>query len=273
MAEQIINTPIAQGSVLDHGAHVLSWTPEGHRPVIWLSQHALFEAGVAVRGGVPICFPWFGSGPSHDLSPAHGFARISHWRLVSVDEDPTRSTVVHSLDEHEASRPAFEYPYRAVSTVTFADSLAMSLEVTNTGAEPFDFEAALHTYLAVGDSTGVSIEGLSGDAYLDQVRDEHSVQDGPVAIDGEVDRIYTSEAAVHIVDPSLGRVITVEKSGSASTVVWNPWIDKAHRLPDFGDDEWRTMVCVETANIAPSVVHLEPGESHTMTARISVEGL
>ena len=271
MAEQIVNAPAARGSVLDQGAHVLSWVPEGHRPVIWLSKRALFEKGVAVRGGVPICFPWFGSGPQGNLAPAHGFARISDWRLVSVDEHPDGTTVVHALDEQRATSPKFPHPYRAVSSVTFADTLRHSLEVTNSGTTAFDFEAALHAYLAVGDSTAIRVEGLSGDSYLDKVDKETRMQVGPVTIQGEVDRVYTSDAAVRVVDPVLGRAITVEKSGSASTVVWNPWVDKARRLADFGDDEWRTMVCVETANVAPAAVHLEPGESHTMTARITVE--
>ena len=272
MHEEAVDTSLARGSVADHGAHVLSWAPKGHDSIIWLSEHAVFAPGKAIRGGVPICFPWFGSGRSGDMQPAHGFARRAVWRLLSVDVQDEVATVVHELTQAEATSPEFPHRYQAVATAVFGDTLELSLSVTNTGRDSFSFEAALHTYLRVGDVTSISIVGLEGDGYLDQVTGARAVQDGPLGFVGEVDRIYASEADVRVHDPELGRVITLTKTGSASTVVWNPWVEKSARLPDFGDDEWRTMVCVETANVGAAAVLLEPGESHVMRVRISVTG-
>ncbi len=270
MAEQVIDNAVASGAVRDHGAHVTAWAPAGHSAVVWVSAHAVYAEGVAIRGGVPICFPWFGPGRSGNLSPAHGFARVVEWRLVDVIEDADAVTVVHELDEQLATSVEFPYAYRATSTARFADTLTLTLEVQNTDDVAFSYEAALHTYLRVGDSEAISVAGLEGDSYLDQVEGARAVQRGPIRLVGEVDRVYASVGAVHVVDPSLGRTISIAKSGSGSTVVWNPWVSKARRLPDFGDQEWREMVCVETANIGDAAVHLAPGQSHRMQAIISV---
>ncbi|MBI1349915.1 MAG: D-hexose-6-phosphate mutarotase [Actinomycetales bacterium] len=262
-----------RGTVYDYGAQVTAWTPEGERPVVWLSEQAVFTPGTAIRGGVPICFPWFGGGPNGDLTPAHGFARISPWRRMTVGEAADATTVTHHLDMTSAHAPQFPHAYRARATARFSNTLTTSLRVENTGDQAFTFEAALHTYLAVGDATHLSIDGLVGSEYLDQVTGEHAVQLGPVVIDGEVDRVYRSSSPVVVIDRSWGRRITVVKSGSASTVVWNPWVDKAKRLSDFGDDEWRGLVCVETANVKEDAVTLEPGQAHEMSAVLAVERL
>lgn len=258
------------GIVADHGAHVLAWHPVAHEPVLWMSGHAVFAERTAVRGGVPICFPWFGSGRSGDRFPAHGFARITTWRRIEAVESGGTVQVVHELDQSLASAPSFDVPYRATSTVTAGSEFVLELMVENTGSGAFTFEAALHTYLAVGDVRQVRIEGLDGARFHDKVLEAESVQRGPITVTGEVDRVYDSEATVEVRDPILGRVIRVAKSGSSSTIVWNPWVDKARRLKDFGDDEWQGMVCIETANVGERAVTLAPGESHVMSATLSV---
>ena len=264
------STETGSGAIADHGAQLLAWQPVDQEAVVWMSAHAVFREGIAIRGGVPICFPWFGPGRSGDLTPAHGFARTTLWRRLEALESEGLVRVVHELDQGLSSAPSFDVPYRVGSTVTAGAELRMELEVENTGPAPFTFEAALHTYLAVGDVRRIRIEGLAGASFQDKVRGIESVQHGSITVTGEVDRVYDSGGTVEVHDPVLGRVIHVSKTGSSSTIVWNPWVEKSHALADFGDDEWQTMVCVETANVGSHAVTVEPGEGHLMSATLSV---
>lgn len=254
----------------------MSWAPTGFDPVLWVSSRAKDSVGSAIRGGVPICFPWFGPGRSGDLKPAHGFARITGWKLTDgdrADDDAAAATARFTLTHEDVDaglREVFPYEFRAVYTVDFGATLTMSLTVENTGPTEFEFEEALHTYLSVGDSRRVSIEGLDGVRYFDKVIQQGRTHNGAVEITDETDRVYYSHGTVQVKDPVMGRTITATKDGSANTVVWNPWSEKARAMDDFGDDEWQSMVCVETANVLDNAVRLAAGESHTMTQQLSV---
>lgn len=263
-------TPLAEGRVTDHGAQVVAWRPAGSEPVIWLSRHAVWDPGSAIRGGIPICFPWFGPGRSGEMTPAHGFARTAQWTLESASESDGVTRVVHALTHEQASSPRWPFRYRATATVILGKTLHMVLAVDNMDDRTISFEAALHTYLAVGDAPSIVINGLQGARYHDKVTGSDTMQEGPVRIDGEVDRVYASTATVEVHDPVLDRTLVIKKSGSASTIVWNPWVEKARMMTDFGDDEWRSMVCVETANVGDHAVILAPGEVHEMSVTVSV---
>lgn len=256
----------ARYAVLDQGAHVLAWQPAGERPVLWTSARSHYEPGVAIRGGIPVVFPWFGSGPDGTRSPAHGYARISLWERESVVEDGDRLTVRHAL-----RAPG---PLSAQLQTSFAQgSLTLSLTVTNRGADEVGYEAALHTYLAVGDIRQAGVTGLEGCGYRDTVpgRDPGpQVQAGSISFTEETDRLYRHEGDAVLHDPAWGRSITVSKQGSASTVVWNPWIAKAAAMPDFGDDEWPAMVCIEAGNLRDAAVRLAAGDSHTLTQSLAL---
>lgn len=256
--------------VFDHGAHAWAWEPEGGRRVLWLSRESIFEAGTPIRGGVPICFPWFGPGASGDLQPAHGFARLETWRREEETRSGATLKVTYSLDNSiTGEQPNWPHPYRAEFTVTFeARMLTLEFTVTNTGKKPITYEEALHTYLAVGNVREISIDGLDGAKYWDKVSDEWHEQEGAVTITDETDRVYLSDANVVLRDPVLDRTLTVVKEGSANTVVWNPWLDKAQAMSDFGDDEWPGMICVEAANVKDNAIALKAGDSHTLTQRI-----
>lgn len=252
----------------------MSWAPTGLDPVLWVSSQAKDSVGDAIRGGVPICFPWFGPGRSGDMKPAHGFARVTEWKVADgISNDDAASTACFVLTHEDIDprlRGEFLHEFRAEYTVDFGADLTMSLTVTNTGSTAFEFEEALHTYLSVGDSQRISIEGLDGARYFDKVAQQEQEQSGPIAITDDTDRVYYSEDTVQVKDPALARTITVAKEGSANTVVWNPWTEKSKDMTDFADDEWQTMVCVETANVLDNAVRLNAGESHTMTQRLSV---
>lgn len=266
----------ATGSLVAHdqGAHLTQWCV-GDSPVVWVSDHSVYAEGQAIRGGVPICWPWFGPGRTGDLQPGHGFARIAPWRLVgdeSVDGESARlmweltAPDVRGLPGVEH----FPHAFTADLEVVVTDSATISLTVRNEDAHPFDYEAALHTYLHVGDIRTARLTGLDGADYWDKVSQTWATQRGEVVFTGETDRVHTSEQPVVVHDPVLARTITVDKAGSPTTVVWNPWADKAAAMADFGDQEWPEMVCVEAAAAGDGAISLEPGAEHTLSTMITV---
>jgi glucose-6-phosphate 1-epimerase len=268
----IVN-PLARAEVYLHGAHVTAWQPAGHQPVIWLSGASQWHAAKPIRGGVPICFPWFGPHPTDASAPAHGFARLLDWTLVDARDVAGATQLV--LELTPAAPPSGHWPYAFTATyrVTVGSSLTLALEVLNTGPDEFPFEEALHTYLAVQDIRGVHVSGLEATDYLDKVGGTTKRNQGPdpIRFTGETDRVYLhTQATCTIEDPGLHRRIAVAKSGSDATVVWNPSVAKAKAMPDFGDDEWPGMVCVETANVNVHAITLAPGARHTMTATLDV---
>lgn len=259
-----------------HGAHVTAWAPVGQEPVLWLSAASRFTDGAAIRGGVPICFPWFGAKAGHPGAPAHGFARLLDWALVDAREERDDVVLTLGLADSDATRASgWPHPFEARYTVTIGEHLTLALHVTNRGREPVQFEAALHTYLRVRDIRATEVAGLQGAPFIDQLAGpgarpgEHS----PIRFDAETDRAYLgTQATTTVHDTGARRTITVAKDASNSTVVWNPWIAKAAAMADFGNDEWTGMLCIETCNIRDDAVALAPGESRTMTAVLSVGG-
>lgn len=268
-------TAAGQYGVFDHGAHVWSWQPEGAAPVLWMSEKSWFADGQPIRGGVPVCFPWFGPGRAGDLQPAHGFVRLQPWHMSDIKDTLDRDgrlLVEYTIDEAmTGDQPSWPHPYTAYLRAKFTpEYVGIELEVSNTGEEDFTFEGALHTYLAVGDIRHVTVSGLDGAPYWDKVADTQQTQSGDVTFTGETDRVYRSTGEVVLTDPDLGRRLVISKSGSANTVVWNPWVDKAAAMPDFGDDEWQGMVCIEAANARDDAITLRPGETHRLKQRISL---
>lgn len=271
-----LSCPAGSGAAYEHGAHLTSWSPTGEAPVVWLSALARFESNVAIRGGVPIVFPWFGAGRPGNLAPAHGFARTSHWTIVETGLDGDDAVAIFAFERVGAGEPEFPFAFSARYEVRLGRTLQLSLTVENSDEQPFSFEEALHAYFAVGDVREVVVEGLDGRTYLDQADPAGlsvKTQCGDVTFVGETDRIYAASGQVRVVDPVLGRVLVIDKKASASTVVWNPWIDKARRMDDFGNDEWPSMLCIEGGNLRKSAVRLTPGDTHTMRYSVRVESL
>ncbi len=256
------------GEVYLHGAHCTAWQPAGQSPVLWMSAESYFEDGKPIRGGVPICFPWFGSHPTNKDAPGHGTARIKSWDLQSVVIKDSGGVRL----EFSTDVAPFEVRY----AVAFGQRLTLELKVTvpKTHSQSERYEDALHTYLSISDIRQVSISGLERIDYIDKVGQvtQRPATGQPITFEGETDRVYVGTVdTCTLHDPGLNRKIVVRKSGSRSTVIWNPWIAKSARMPDFGDNEWPGMVCIETANVGEQAITLAPGQSHTTTAEISVE--
>lgn len=269
----------ASGTVTAHdqGAHLAEWCVGGV-PVIWVSRSSEYAEGRPVRGGVPVCWPWFGPGRGGDLSPAHGFARIAPWRLVDEAADDDAVQLVWELTSQDVAdvdgAAAFPHAFRARLEVQIKEAATITFTVFNEDRVAFDYEAALHTYLHVGDIRQVQIAGLDGAVYYDKLAREDRTQAGDVEFSGETDRIYTSSDTVRVQDPVLGRDLIIEKTGSPHTVVWTPWDAKAAAMTDLADDEWPLMVCVEAAVVGDRAVLLEPGAAQILstTVRVSPRG-
>lgn len=270
-----IATPAANAEIYLHGAQITSWQPAGHEEVLFLSSQSRFEDGKAIRGGIPICFPWFRAKTDSPHAPAHGFVRTKAWNLKSIDKSEDGIVVTLATESDEFTRIWWPHDFFAVHRITVGKSLKLELIVCNAGATSFQFEAALHTYNRVAEATNLSIAGLDHTPYLDN-RDGNTLklQSGDFHFTQATDNAYlNTHSPVEIIDPILNRRIRLEKQGSVSTVVWNPWQEDAAKLADLGDNEWTQFACVEAANILSAAVTLHPGEEHTMTALITVENL
>jgi glucose-6-phosphate 1-epimerase len=265
----------AKSTISLQGAHVMTFEPAGEKPVIWLSPAAKLARGKSIRGGVPICWPWFGAHATDSTFPAHGFARTVLWQVVASEALSDGSTRI-TFELPQDLIPAAQWPHacRVRNIVTVGKEMTVELVTENTGQSMFEIGEALHTYFAISDVDQVRITGLEGCAYLDKVDDmQRKTQAGAVTIAAEVDRVYMDTDADCVIDDSgYGRAIRIAKRGSRSTVVWNPWIEKAAKMGDFGSDTgYRGMVCVESANAADNLVKVAAGATHSLHVTYSVE--
>lgn len=268
-----VTTAFSQATIALQGAHVMTWQPKGQKPVIWLSKAAKFAPGKSIRGGVPICWPWFGPHASAASYPGHGFARTIPWTLFDASKLPDGRVRLEFKPVMNDAALA-QWPHASVvrNVVTIGQELVIGLTTRNTGDTPFQLGQALHTYFQIGDIGQTSIAGLEGCAYIDKVAGAgRKKQKGVVTFSGEMDRVYLgTSGCCGIVDPVLKRTILITSTGSRSTVVWNPGPEKAAKMGDFGKNGENKMVCVETANAADDVITLAPGETHRMTAQYRV---
>lgn len=271
-----VNNRNATAAIALQGAHLMRFRPNGEEPLIWMSQEARLAAGKSIRGGVPVCWPWFGAHPENGKLPAHGFARTVPWRLNQVHalaEGETR--LEFELIQTPATRAQWPHPCSVRHIITIGQELTHELVTGNHGETPIEIGEALHTYFQVGDVRKVTVNGLQGCDYLDKVRGmARDRQSGPVTFSGEVDRIYLDTPAVtEIRDPAMRRRIVIRSRGSHSTVVWNPWLEKAAQMGDLGAQGYLHMLCVESANAAGDTVTIAPGAQHRLVARYAIEAL
>ncbi len=267
LARARVQTQWSQAELYLHGAQVTRFQKHGEPPLLFLSERARFEPGKAIRGGIPICFPWFGS-RAGDV--AHGFARLNEWEVTGTSALPRGAVQLHlRLPELPAAKawPSFSVEYR----VSIGQELKVELAVTNcSSAEQLEFEACLHSYFTVGNVSQIAIHGLRGTAYHDKLAENalRTETNDSIQISSQTDRSYfRTTAAIEVSDPVLKRIIRIEKTGSASTVVWNPWTTQI--LSDLGPEEYRRMVCVESGNVESDRLRLAPGQSSTLEVGMS----
>jgi glucose-6-phosphate 1-epimerase len=267
-----ITLPAAVGEMYLHGAHVTSWKPRGGEEVLFVSSKSHWELGRAIRGGVPVCFPWFGDKAGDASAPAHGFVRTKAWQLEAIMQAGDAVAVSMFTESDETTRSWWPAEFRLVHRVTFGLDLSLELVLTNTGTTRLSFEEALHTYHRVGHIEKVRLRGLDTVRYLDKTdSNREKAQRGDIVIASETDRIYVgTRGELELEDPVLHRRTHLTKENSLTTVVWNPWVQKARALSDFRDDEWSQMICIETSNVSNFAVDLGPGQQHKMRAIVRV---
>ena len=269
-----IDTDQCTASIIMQGAHLIHWQPKlTDKPVIWLSKDATFKKLKSIRGGIPVCWPWFGPHESNAEFPAHGYARTVDWQIISTGKKA--NGLVHiefKLIEDERSRSLWPYKANLILNIEMGQTLSMSLNTENIDDKAFVIGEALHTYFEISDINHVKVTGLEDCNYYDKVLDSQAVQKDEISFVAETDRVYlNTDATCVIEDAAFNRNIIINKTGSQSTVVWNPWIDKAEAMGDLGPQGWTRMVCVETANALDNVMTLAPGENHTISVQYAIQ--
>lgn len=271
-----IENPLASARLTLRGAHLLQWRPRSTSlPVVWYSPNVQLSTSRPLHSGVPVCWPWFGMHPVASDLPAHGFARNQSWEVISSGREESGATrLTLRLLLNPAIHVQWAHPSLLTLDVVVGETLRMTLTTTNTGDEAFTITEALHTYFQVADVAHTRVLGLEDCAYLDKVENfARKEQHGPVTFTGETDRVYVDTTAECVIeDPGLRRRIRIAKTGSATTVVWTPWRDKADDIDDIGR-AWPQMLCVESANAAHNAVTIAPRSSHVLGVEYSTEPL
>lgn len=259
-----IRNASATAQIALHGAHLIAYTPYGKtdQPVIFTSSQAAYKVGKAIRGGIPLCWPWFSAHPSDSSQPSHGHARNQFWTSLSSSTTQRETKLALQLEHNEL---------QAIVHFTIGEQLRISLTTTNRSREAQRIGGALHSYFHVGDIAQVTLSGLENSTYFDAITKDTKTQNGQLTIGSAVDSIYhPTDAAITIHDHALDREIVVEKAGSQSTVIWNPWAEGAASMGDLADEEYQQFVCVETANTQFDMIELAPQQSHTLATTISI---
>ena len=237
----VVNHPKVRAAVTLQGAHLLTWQPSGEKPVLWLSSETAFKNGVAIRGGIPICWPWFGPAGQ----PAHGFARNLPWTLTAHDEDESGVILTFTLEQSAESKKHWPHDFCLIARFKLGEVCEMELESHG----EYEYTAALHTYFNIGDITQIDVSGL-GSPYIDKVNPGTGEQQGNLTFATRTDRIYTKPEPFSVItDKALQRVIEVHHHNNTDVVAWNPWSELSVSMADMPNDGYKTMVCVETAHV------------------------
>ncbi|MFM2395033.1 MAG: hypothetical protein RLZZ546_3016 [Bacteroidota bacterium] len=252
------------------GAQIYGWNHPKFGEILWVSEASLFHKGKSIRGGIPICWPWFG--PKEGL-PQHGFCRTVDWQKEEETLLDGRRVEKYFLQSHGYTYNFFPHNFELTFTIEYGNEMKISLTTKNTDSHPFVITEALHTYFAIGDINQISIEGLNNNNFFDKVNNTYTNNKSEIFIQGEIDNVYENENEISIKDPVLNRRIIVSQESAKNTVVWNPGFEKAKTISDMKPDEYKKFICVESANALKNEVYIESGASHTITQKITIEEL
>lgn len=269
-----VSNKYANAKICLYGAHVTSFRPHNSKEILWMSPDSSFEVGKPIRGGIPICFPWFGPHKTDSKKPQHGFARLMNWDIIETDNIPNGETRIRlQLCSSEATKAYWPHDFLAELILIVGQTLDVSLKVTNPSDEPFEYTCALHSYFNLSDIENITIEGLQGVKYHNQLEPGEFIQESPKLViqQAETRHYHNTEATCVIEDPIFKRKIQVAKTGSKITTVWNPWKETCTKINDMPDDAYQTFVCLEAVNAFDDVISLAPHESHTTSAMIGLK--
>ena len=269
----IVNN-IAEAEIYLHGGHLTHFQLHGQSPLIFDAKNSSITPSKSVHAGIPICWPWFGAHPTDSTKPQHGFARDKVWTLKSTTQLSDNETeVVLTLHDDKETHLLFDFAFELELTFTIGETLTIALKTTNRDDHSFSITQALHTYFAISDLEAVSIEGVEQTPFIDYTDEKREkVETEPLHIREEVNRVYVpTTATCTIKDNGLKREIVVQKRGSDSTTIWNPW--RENGIHDLPDDKYKKFVCIETTNALQDRRTLQPSESHTIEQIISTTAL
>lgn len=257
----------ATAKIALQGAHIFEYTPKGEMPLLWLSEKAVFEKGVAIRGGIPICWPRFGS--LDESMMQHGFARIFSFELIGIKEPHKSLTELHlRLCDSQESRALWDHAFVLDVKIKISERLSISLETKNLDEKPLKITQALHTYFKVSQIENIRIKGLENRYYFDTLLDQKHKESQSIVVDKEIDRVYVdTDDEVVLIDAK--RKIKLQTVGSASTVVWNPWIEKCAKMSYMSPHAYKEFICIESANAFDDFVMIKSKKSHTLELTIS----
>jgi len=270
----ILTNQYGTATVSLYGAQVLSYIPKGEEDILWMSDKSLFQEGKAIRGGIPICFPWFGPNPEDGKKPQHGFARLSNWSVKTTTESSEGSlSLVLQLQDSSATKTLWPFSFTAEIIVTIDTKLELTLCCTNTDNKPFEYSDALHSYFNVSDIANITVDGLMDATYYPAGSDTGiQQQEKLLPITKEENRRYLNHSATCTIhDKGFKRKIRVGKTGSKTTVVWNPGPDTTKTMSDMSPDGYKTFICVEAANAFNNIIKLIPGDSFSISTIIQPE--
>lgn len=268
-----LNSKFSKTRISLYGAQVLSFTPKGERDLLFLSKESYYQEGKAIRGGIPVCWPWFGAHPTDTTKSSHGFARLSKWQVKSSSSNNDILNLQLELNDSENTRKIWPYKFKAIISITVGKTLSVELTTLNTDKLPFTITSALHSYLNISNSEKINISGLEDTRYMDDVKNIECQQaESLLSLQGEIDRRYIkTSTACTIDDSNYKRKIKISKKGSEITVVWNPGPVLAKKMIDLGDMEYQNMVCIEAANTLNDSIHIQPGQKHSLSTTLELE--
>ena len=272
-----LRNPHAVALISLYGAQILSYRPhDAAQDLMFLSEKALYQKGKAIRGGAPLCWPWFGADADNRGRPSHGFARTSLWQLTTAEihlENTTR--IVLELNDTADTRTLWPYRFKLELEIIIGAALELKLTTHNLNDHPLTISQAIHTYFAIGNIEQTSVHGLENCHYIDKSKlgnNSLHTQKGVITVEQEVDRIYLNTPnTVRIHDHQWQRNIIIQSIGSQSTVVWNPWIDIAASMADLNDNDYQRFICVETTNVESDIVKIAPQAIYGIKVKYSIE--
>ncbi len=270
-----INNSFASARITLYGAQIISYKPFGTQDVLWVSDNATFKEGKAIRGGIPICFPWFGPHNTDNTKPQHGFARTSNWQVLAVQQLADGATDIQfMLEQSEKTLNLWPFPFKAVINFIVGNTLQVIFSVTNTGTTSLEYSDALHTYFNISDIAAIELDGFDNAPYYEAFGDELLQQKKTTLHPGiENNRRYIQHTGKAVItDPGFNRKIVIKKTGSKVTVVWNPGPITSKKFSDMSPEGYKNFICVEPANAYPGIdmVNVAPGGDFSLSTTIKI---
>jgi glucose-6-phosphate 1-epimerase len=270
----VISNRSAKALISMYAGQILSFQPnDEHEDLLFLSQKSYYDEGKAIRGGIPVCWPWFGAASSDPQRPNHGFVRNSLWTVLGAEAVTYLETKVKlGVMESSKSEALWQQAFALELEISVGKSLNLELTTRNTGNDVFSITQAFHSYFQVGNIKQVKVLGLENSQYFDKLdKGVQKTQIGAVTVSEEVDRIYTDVKKELIIDDlAFDRRILISSTGNNTAVVWNPWMETTAKMADLEDDDYQRFICVEAGNVATDVVQIPPGGKYSLQTNIQI---